>query len=155
MSTHLSSAVLSGHLDGETTAAEAWAVTEHLRDCAACRARQSMLAEARDALRRLPRRAASPVALQGRLRVSLAASRAGAEQERRSAWSWLCPPAMAGAGTWFLAVLLLVLYSAPVRGFEDGGAARRRVEAWQKLESYEALLALEPAVSDSARSRRP
>jgi hypothetical protein len=45
-----------------------------------------------------------------------------------------------------MAALLLVLHSVPVRGFDDGAAARRRSETWQRLESYEALLSLDGQV---------
>lgn len=166
MSPHLSLSVLSAELDGELADSVSLAAAEHLRDCAACRQRQGRLEEARSALRSLPRRSSSPVALQGRLRVSLAAQRAAqrasAGRELPPFWRRLGPSAMAGAGTWFLALLLLLLYSAPVRGFEDAGELRRRSETWQRLERFEALLALEPGspaqpagLSGNARSPRP
>jgi hypothetical protein len=69
-------------------------------------------------------------------------------------WRRLFPPALAGAGTWGMAVLLLVLHSVPVRGFDDGAAARRRSETWQRLERYEALLSLDGDAARSGRSAR-
>jgi anti-sigma factor RsiW len=144
---HPDNTTLSAWCDGEIDADLARELRQHLSSCARCSAEVEGFRGVRRSLRELSR-PTPPDELQYRLRIALAAQRAGEHQGlapwwRRSRWLFY-PSALAGAGGWVLAVVFLLVSSVPVRGFEDGGTARKRSEEWRRLERYEALLDAQP-----------
>ena len=143
---HPDTTELSTWCDGELAHAPAREVRSHLAECATCAAAVEGLRDVRRGLRALREleRPVPPDELQFRLRIALAAERADARRAplpwwRRTRWLFY-PSAVAGATSWVLVVAVVLLHSVPVRGFDDGGQARKQSEEWRRLDRYEALL---------------